>query len=47
VPKGHHLTLVVDSMDLRYTSTSRLGGTVTFGSPAGDPSVLTVPTAAG
>ncbi|TDQ05467.1 alpha/beta fold hydrolase [Labedaea rhizosphaerae] len=47
VPKGHHLTLVVDSMDLRYTSTSKLGGTVTFGSPAGDPSVLTVPTAAG
>lgn len=47
VPKGHHLTLVVDSTDLRYTSTSQLGGTVTYSSPAGDPSVLTVPTAAG
>jgi len=47
VPAGHHLTLAVDSMDLRYSSTSKLGGTVTFASPAGDPSVLTVPTAAG
>lgn len=47
VPAGHHLTLVVDTTDARYTSTSKLGGTVTFSSPAGDPSRLTVPTAAG
>jgi predicted acyl esterase len=47
VPAGHHVTLVVDSTDLRYSSTSKLGGTVTFSSPASDPSVLTVPTAAG
>jgi hypothetical protein len=47
VPAGHHVTLVVDSTDLRYSSTSKLGGTVAFASPASDPSVLTVPTAAG
>jgi hypothetical protein len=36
VPAGHHLALVVDSMDLRYTSESRLGTVKVHGS-------LTVP----
>ena len=43
VPAGHHLALVVDTMDPRYRSTSQAGSTVTFGSPAGDPSYLDVP----
>lgn len=37
---GHHLALVVDTMDIRYRSTSRPGTTVTFAAP----SYLTVPT---
>ncbi|MEU4197759.1 alpha/beta fold hydrolase [Kribbella sp. NPDC026611] len=41
VPAGHHLTLVVDTVDPRYLGRSTLGSTVTFGSP----SWLTVPEA--
>jgi predicted acyl esterase len=40
---GHHLTLVVDTMDIRYRSTSHMGTTVTFTSPASSPSYFTVP----
>ncbi|MGQ0839431.1 CocE/NonD family hydrolase [Actinokineospora sp.] len=44
VPRGHHLTLVVDTVDLRYQGKSSLGHTLTFSSPSGSPSTLTVPT---
>jgi predicted acyl esterase len=42
VPSGHHLALVVDTVDPRYTSSSGIGSGVTFSSPAGNPSTLTV-----
>ncbi|MEO5873479.1 MAG: CocE/NonD family hydrolase [Streptosporangiaceae bacterium] len=42
--RGHHFALVLDTMDLRYRSTSRPGGTLKVTSPAGDPSFLTIPT---
>ncbi|GAA3748989.1 putative acyl esterase [Spinactinospora alkalitolerans] len=45
VPAGHELTLVVDTKDPRYTSESRIGGEVEFGSPEDDPSWLSVPMA--
>ncbi|GAA4940085.1 CocE/NonD family hydrolase [Streptomonospora halophila] len=45
VPDGHRLALVVDTRDARYTGASAVGERVTFGSPAGSPSTLTVPTA--
>jgi predicted acyl esterase len=44
VPAGHHLELVVDTVDPRYRGESQPGSTVTFGSPAGDPAWLRVPT---
>jgi predicted acyl esterase len=34
VPAGHHLVLVVDTVDPRYLGRSTLGSTVTFGSPS-------------
>jgi hypothetical protein len=37
------LVLVVDTTDPRYTSASTIGGTVSFSSPASNPSTLTVP----
>ncbi|KAA2264038.1 CocE/NonD family hydrolase [Solihabitans fulvus] len=40
VPAGHHLVLAVDTMDARYRSTSTIGSTVSFSSPAADPSWL-------
>ncbi|MGH3440108.1 MAG: CocE/NonD family hydrolase C-terminal non-catalytic domain-containing protein, partial [Sciscionella sp.] len=43
VPAGHHLSLVVDTVDPRYLGISTVGSTVTFSSPAGDPSYLRVP----
>ena len=46
VPAGHHLVLVVDTVDPRYLGRSVLGSTVTFSSPAGDPSWISVPVAA-
>jgi predicted acyl esterase len=42
VPAGHHLALVVDTMDPRYTSASGIGSSVTFSSPAGNPASLTI-----
>ena len=43
LPAGSRLTLVVDTVDLRYAGISQLGGAVTFSSPANAPSVLKVP----
>ena len=45
VPAGHHLVLVVDTVDPRYLGRSSLGTTVRFSSPAGDPAWLSVPVA--
>lgn len=42
VPAGDHLALVVDTVDPRYTSMSTVGSTVTFASPASDPSWLRI-----
>jgi predicted acyl esterase len=42
VPAGDHLALVVDTVDPRYASVSSPGSTVTFASPAGDPSWLRI-----
>jgi putative CocE/NonD family hydrolase len=42
VAGGHHLALVVDTVDPRYNSSSGIGSSVTFGSPAGNPSTLTI-----
>jgi predicted acyl esterase len=44
VPAGHHLELVVDTVDPRFRGASQPGTTVTFGSPADDPAWLRVPT---
>lgn len=46
VPAGHHLVLVVDTVDPRYLGRSAIGKTVTFSSPAGDPSSISIPVAA-
>lgn len=43
IPAGHHLVLVVDTIDARYADVSHLGDTVTFSSPASAPSRLNVP----
>lgn len=43
LPAGQHLALVIGTVDPRYAGVSQLGGTVTFSSPGGDPSTLTVP----
>jgi predicted acyl esterase len=40
---GHHLAVVVDTVDLRFQGVSTLGSTVTFRSTAADPSWLRVP----
>jgi predicted acyl esterase len=45
VPAGHHLSLVVDTVDPRYLGRSVIGSTVTFSSPADDPSWISVPVA--
>ncbi len=45
VPAGHHLVLVVDTVDPRYLGRSAIGTSVTFSSPAGDPSWISVPVA--
>jgi predicted acyl esterase len=42
VPGGHHLALVVDTVDPRYNSSSSIGSSVTFSSPAGNPATLTI-----
>lgn len=43
IPAGRRLVLVIDTTDPRYATASRLGGTVTFSSPASDPATLTLP----
>jgi predicted acyl esterase len=44
VAAGHHLVLVVDTVDPRYLGLSKVGTSVSFSSPAADPSWLSVPT---
>jgi putative CocE/NonD family hydrolase len=44
VPSGHHLSLVITTADPRYAAPAGAGQTVTFSSPAADPSALTIPT---
>ena len=41
--KGHRLTLVIDTMDVRYRSTSTRRNKITFSSSTTDPSRLTFP----
>ncbi|WP_199441386.1 CocE/NonD family hydrolase [Umezawaea beigongshangensis] len=43
VAAGNRLALVVDTVDARYDEESALGSTVTFSSPAHDPSRLEIP----
>jgi predicted acyl esterase len=43
VPAGHHLAVVVDTADPLYIQHNPSGATVTFSSPASDPSWLSVP----
>ncbi len=43
VPAGHRLALVVDTVDPLYISHNPLGAKLTFSSPKGDPSRLSVP----
>lgn len=45
VAAGHHLALVVDTVDPRYLGRSQLGTSVSFSSPTGDPSWVSVPVA--
>nr|WP_041825187.1 CocE/NonD family hydrolase [Streptomyces sp. SID5468] len=44
VPAGHRLALVVDTADPLYITHNPAGSRLTFSSPAGDPSWLSVPT---
>ncbi|MGH8962907.1 MAG: alpha/beta fold hydrolase [Jatrophihabitantaceae bacterium] len=43
VPAGHHVSVVVDTVDPRYLGRSVPGSTVTIGSTAADPATLSVP----
>jgi hypothetical protein len=43
VPAGHHLSLVVDTVDARYMALSRPGSSVTFSSSAAAPATFSVP----
>ncbi len=43
VPRGHHLCLVIDTVDPRYLSWNSPGSTVTLSSSATAPSTLSVP----
>ncbi|MEV0844834.1 alpha/beta fold hydrolase [Streptomyces sp. NPDC049954] len=43
VPSGHHLALVVDTVDPLYIEHNPTGAQLTFSSPAADPSYLSVP----
>ncbi|GAA1584583.1 CocE/NonD family hydrolase [Kribbella sancticallisti] len=45
VAAGHHLVLVVDTVDPRYLGRSKVGTSVTFSSPTTDPAWLSVPVA--
>ncbi|GAB3277334.1 CocE/NonD family hydrolase [Actinocorallia lasiicapitis] len=40
---GHRFTLVVDTVDLRYRTTSKTGGSLTFAGSADAPATLTLP----
>jgi predicted acyl esterase len=44
MPTGHHLALVIDTVDPRYQTFSTRGSAVTFSSAAGYPSALAIPT---
>ncbi|MDT4939848.1 MAG: hypothetical protein QOG80_3519 [Pseudonocardiales bacterium] len=43
VPQGHHLALVIDTVDARYAGRNPVGSTVTFSSTPADPSDLAIP----
>ncbi|MFJ9419630.1 alpha/beta fold hydrolase [Streptomyces sp. NPDC101227] len=43
VPAGHHLAVVVDTVDPLYIEHNPSGAKLTFSSPAGDPSYVSVP----
>ncbi|MET0654435.1 MAG: CocE/NonD family hydrolase C-terminal non-catalytic domain-containing protein, partial [Pseudoxanthomonas sp.] len=43
IPAGSKLVLVVDTTDPIYAGLSRLGGSVSFSSPAASPSTLKIP----
>jgi predicted acyl esterase len=43
VAAGHHVALVVDTVDERYMSAAPSGSTVTLSSSAADPATLSVP----
>ncbi|MFL9874700.1 CocE/NonD family hydrolase [Paraburkholderia megapolitana] len=43
IPAGNQLVLVVGTVDFRYAGVTQAGGVVSFSSPQGDPSTLTVP----
>jgi hypothetical protein len=45
VAAGHHLVLVVDTVDPRYLGRSVIGTSVTFSSPADNPSYVAIPIA--
>jgi putative CocE/NonD family hydrolase len=44
VPAGHHVALVIDTVDTKFATLSSPGQTITFSSPAKDPSRLSIPT---
>jgi predicted acyl esterase len=43
VPAGHHLALVVDTVDPLYIEHNPTGAQLTFSSPANDPSYVSIP----
>ncbi|MCQ4084649.1 CocE/NonD family hydrolase [Streptomyces sp. RB6PN25] len=43
VPAGHHLALVIDTVDPLYITHNPIGSHLTFSSPADDPSWLSIP----
>jgi hypothetical protein len=45
VPAGHHLVLVIDTVDPRYLGHSTIGTSLTFSSPPADPSWIAIPVA--
>lgn len=45
VPAGHHLAVVIDTVDAKFASFSSVGQTVTFTSPVSDPARLVIATA--
>jgi predicted acyl esterase len=45
MPAGHHLALVVDTVDARYASRNPVGSSLTFSSSAIDPATFSLPSA--